>query len=468
MPLQYDYQTTGIAKRIAHGRWEGKTATVMGLGRFGGGVAVAQWLAKHGMKVIVSDRESTAALQRSVAELQHLVEDGSVELHLGSHKHADFDTCDLVVANPAIPEPWQNKFLQTARDAGVPITTEIELVTQLIDRDRTIAITGSAGKSTTSAMTHHLLRDSALPTHLAGNIGGSLLNTIDQVRPSDFIVLELSSAMLHWLSRGDEPWSPRIAVITNIEPNHINWHGSFEHYRESKLNIIRHQRGADVDSAIVFESLGNELEAFDTSRIITLPDENPEEIPLAIPGVHNQQNAMLATAAARELLMRHEIVANFPDDALQSFTSMPHRLQYLGRSHDIKFYNDSKSTTPAATQLAVEAFAESADRIHLIVGGSNKGADWQPIAAVAHRVKSILAIGQTGQAIIDSMPSDVAANSARYVGTIDAAIETAMSAASAGDIILLSPGCASFDQFANYEERGRCFEQLFRSMTAMK
>src|SRR5436190_4214762 len=156
----------------------GRRVTVMGLGRFGGGSGVARWLASQGADVLVTDLQSAEKLAEPIAEIQDLVDQGSVTLRLGEHNVSDFTTPDLVIANPAVPKPWENRFIRSAIAAGVPVTTEIRLLTERINRLKTIGITGSAGKSTTSAMIHHILVKAGVRAHLGGNIGGSLLNDL--------------------------------------------------------------------------------------------------------------------------------------------------------------------------------------------------------------------------------------------------------------------------------------------------
>ncbi len=313
-------------------------------------------------------------------------------------------------------------------------------------------MTGSAGKSTTAAMIHHLLCRAVAGTstraHLGGNIGGSLLGSLEEIAPGDWIVLELSSAMLYWLAvagtdEADEreptpPFSPAVAVLTNIAPNHLDWHGSFEHYRACKLAIFRHQMQDDVAIRPAPPS----------------PDAVP--IPLAIPGRHNQENARLAVRTVAAVTGQDpEALAPL----LLDFSGLPHRLQVISRRGGILFVNDSKSTTPEATVLAVDAFPDSA-RIHLIAGGYDKRVDLAPIGALASRLARLYAIGSTASAIVAADPSK---SSSEHCGSLERAMRSALDRAREGDVVLLSPGCASWDQFENYEHRGRAFIELVRT-----
>jgi UDP-N-acetylmuramoylalanine--D-glutamate ligase len=432
----------------------GKRVTVMGLGRFGGGTGVTRWLAAQGARVTVTDMQPADKLTDSVNELNDLVQAGAVSLRLGEHNPLDFQTCEVLVANPAVPKPWDNPFIRRSLDAGVSITTEIQLLTQRINRSRIIGITGSAGKSTTAAMIHHLMQralSNGVCSHLGGNIGGSLLNHLDQIKPDDWIVLELSSAMLYWLGEtsvasASTPrstsapvpgWSPRVALLTNIAPNHLDWHGSFEHYRESKLNIFRFQRDGDVHVG------ANDLPA------------SLSPIALSIPGEHNQVNAHMAVEAVARIINRprRELM-----QLLGEFKGLPHRLQLVASRDGCRFYNDSKSTTPQATLLAVESF-DDPSRVHLIAGGYDKGSDLSEIAQLADRIAGLYTIGTTGSALA-RMASSATRGFTLNAHTLDAAITAALNRMTAGDVLLLSPGCASWDQFTNYEERGEAFAKL--------
>ena len=220
---------------------EAKRCTVMGLGRFGGGLGVTRWLVDQGCIVCVTDQAPPEALADSLAPLRKDIDQGRVHLKLGGHDPEDFIQTDLVIANPAVPRPWENPCLHAARDHGVHITTEIRLLVERLDRDRVIGVTGTNGKSTTTTMIHHILTHAGLDAKLGGNIGGSLLPLVHTFTEDTWIILELSSAMLYWLGdeRSDQGWSPGTSVLTNVAPNHIDWHGTESHYRQCKDNITR-------------------------------------------------------------------------------------------------------------------------------------------------------------------------------------------------------------------------------------
>jgi UDP-N-acetylmuramoylalanine--D-glutamate ligase len=450
----------------------GKRVTVMGLGRFGGGIGVTRWLCAQGADVLVTDKDSAEDLAGSVSQIQPLIDSGPVKLRLGEHNVSDFTTCDLVVANAAVPKPWENRYLRSSEAAGVPITTEITLtLEQLRARGitQTVGITGSAGKSTTTAMIHHGLSEAlkSIGTRvlMGGNIGGSLLGELDGADSTTIVILELSSAMLYWLDRTLNPkLSPHIAVITNISANHLDWHGDFAHYSESKRHLIEHQK--TCDTAILGENVWVWREA---TKAASKPIDSGTFVgALALPGDHNRTNAAAAFAACRA------IAPNTDPRALQAaiaaFSGLSHRLQLVAEKptpsgHPLRFYNDSKSTTPESALRAVEAVAAlpgmSLSRIHLIAGGYDKGSDLSPIARLHGELAGLYTIGATGPAISKSAGGDVV-----ECATVERAVGAAMGKMSPGDALLLSPGCASWDQYVNFEERGDEFVRLVRQAVA--
>jgi len=463
-----------------------KRVTVMGLGRFGGGVGVSRWLVRQGAKVLVTDLDAPVRLGESIEALRPEIDSGAVTLRLGAHVETDFTPAeaDLVVANPAVPKPWANPFLAAAARSGVPITTEIRLLCErLPDRKRTIGVTGSVGKSTTTAMIAHglaaALRSSRSPArvHLGGNIGGSLLSELDSIAPDDFVVLELSSAMLHWLGAGvgypsAAGWAPHIAALTNLAPNHMDWHGDMAHYHASKAGIYERQSSSDHDLALCTEWPGfsgsdgrraagaDRFILEDPAQLARLRDVLP---PLAIPGAHNRVNAMLA---ARTIGAALGVDPSTIAHHLASFPGLPHRLQLVGERAGVRFFNDSKSTTPESAIIAVRAFdaSPSAAHLHLIAGGYDKKIDLAPIGALAPSLAGLYTIGATGPAIAaHAREAGAPSSKVHECVSLTRAVEAAVAHARPGDVLLLSPGCASWDQFTNYEERGEAFARLARS-----
>ena len=453
----------------------GRRVVVMGLGRFGGGVGVTRFLARQGAEVLVTDRLGRTELAASLDKLADL--DG-VTYRLAGHDEADFRNAHLVVANPAVSP--DNPHLAAARDAGVPITSEIRLLTQrLPNRNHVIGVTGSAGKSTVTAMIGHILKRCATPnqqseitnqksnTWVGGNLGGSLLQSLDDIAAEDWVVLELSSFMLHGLA--EDKWSPHVAVVTNIAPNHLDWHGSFDAYVAAKQAILDHQRDNDV--AI----LGPGVEAHLHTRaqqVTRVSERGDSTLAPALPGAHNLTNAMCAIHAVAPAGVGSADAAA----ALASFTGLPHRLQLVAKHAGVRCYNDSKATTPEAARLAIASFEPG--RVHAILGGYDKGSDLAALARFAREhCRAVYTIGATGDAIADAAEAgevagsvvagaEVAGAEVVRCGELDAAVGEVVRRARRGDVVLLSPGCASWDQFASYEQRGARFvEAVLRYLT---
>lgn len=418
---------------------------VMGLGRFGGGLGVTRFLLHEGAQVILNDRSTADEL---ADPLKDLGDHPNLTLALGHHDPSVLDNVELLVVNPAVPRPWDNTLINAATERGIKITTEIEIAYQRLNPDRIIAITGSAGKSTTSAMTHHALSTLGIPSVLGGNIGGSLLDQLDTITPDTTIVLELSSAMLYWLwgrSTIDQPTHPAVSCVTSYNPNHLDWHADEAHYLASKKLILT----PDRDSV-----LPESLQAWANANTRILAGNDAIE-GCAVPGHHNAMNASFAIACIRGLhphLSESDLIP-----AVQTFTGLPHRLHRSFEHRGVVYFDDSKSTTPQATLLAIKALETIAprDRIHLIAGGYDKGSDLTPIAKLAPELAGLYCIGTTAEAI-------AAASSSNAINchTLDHAMHQIHTRTQEGDLILLSPGCASWDQFENYEQRGQRFVEL--------
>ena len=451
----------------------------MGLGRFGGGAGVSRWLCSRGASVLLTDTADRASLEGPLATLGPLLggdrpEPGRITLRLGEHREEDFASASLVVANVAVPDPRRNRFLDAARRAGVPIVTEIRLaIEELAHRGitRIAGITGSAGKSTTSALVRHLLGCGGRTSILGGNFGGSLLDGIDSLDREAFVTLELSSAMLDWLAAGagsdaDAGWSPPVAALTNLAVNHVDWHGSVEAYVAAKSQIRRDQRAGDafltrfhLDAPETAREIARAAGDWWSAGAITgepLPFD-PDRLPLPLPGEHNRRNATLALLVAAASLRRAGMDADLDALAarLSEFRGLPHRLEVVLDRDGLLCVNDSKSTVPEATLLAVGSFPDPS-RIHLIAGGYDKGSDLAPIRDLGPNLARLYAIGATGPALLGPNVSDSR--------DLETAVAEAASRMRGGDVLLLSPGCASWGQFVNFEARGERFRQLVGTM----
>ena len=449
----------------------GRRVTVMGLGRFGGGGGAARFLIERGARVTLTDLQTEDELHESLVQLAPC---SPAAIHLGGHREADFRDTDLIVVNPAVPP--DNRFLQIARAAGVPLTSEIRLFWQL-NRGRVIGVTGSNGKSTTAALIHSLLMSAGFTSHLGGNIGRSLLPIVDQIQPDDWVVLELSSFQLEDLDKITV--RPDVAVVTSFSPNHLDRHGTIGAYRRAKQTLLRYQRSDDVavlnrdDEDIagwnvrgrtlwfgttddgrdgVFAVAGRLRIRNDQGKTRQLPDIAADRLP----GEHNRLNIAAAIAAAAAVGASEETVP----DGIERFAPLPHRLEFIAEISRREFYNDSLATTPESTVAAIRAFSRP---IVLLAGGSDKQIDLAPLAeAITRECKAVALMGETGRVLaelIAALPGS--ATISRHVcRSLAEAFDWACGQSAAGDVVLLSPGCASYDWFRNFSDRGHQFVRL--------
>jgi UDP-N-acetylmuramoylalanine--D-glutamate ligase len=427
----------------------GKTVTVAGLGRFGGGIAVTQWLCAQGAKVVVTDRDSAEKLADSLRQIQDL----PITLRLGEHRQEDFTAVDLVVASPAIPP--HNPFLQAARAAGVPVTTEIRLFIERCPAT-ILGVSGTKGKSTITAMLGRILA-TRFKTWVGGNIGKSLLANLDEIQKTDLVVLELSSYMLQYLAEME--WSPHVGLMTMISADHLEWHGSLDAYIDAKKNLLRFQRPDDYavlnEEDLMCASLSREA----PGKVLFYGTRNCRRFDLLLPGEHNQLNAQGAFAAAGIF----GIDWSAAQEALSEFPGLPHRLQLIYDLNGVRYINDSIATIPDAAVAALNAFP--AKKVIQIVGGYDKGLPITAMcAALVERAKAVLCIGATGHPIADllELSSSQSAAASYRCGELATAVKMAQRIAVPGDIVLLSPGFSSHDQFVNFEKRGELFERLVK------
>jgi UDP-N-acetylmuramoylalanine--D-glutamate ligase len=448
---------------------------VMGLGSFGGGLGVVRFLSDRGARITITDTRPAEKLTESLAELQSI---DDLQFKLGGHDAADFRSADLVVVNPAIRP--DNSYLQLAREAGVPLTSEMNLFWQW-NPASVVAVTGSNGKSTTTAMIHTILQQSGRRAWLGGNIGISLLPLVDQIRPEDIVVLELSSFQLTDLDRLQV--SPAVSVITNFAPNHLDWHDSLDHYRWAKQTMLRWQQPNDVavlngDDADVREwhCQGRRLLFGLTDHgvdgvfsdpngdAIVRNDGQQQSLPLKswlkLPGRHNLANALAATCATLECSGNSEDIQR----GLERYQPLPHRLQWIADVHGRSFYNDSLATTPESAVVGLEAFERP---VILLAGGYDKQVDLSEMAtAINRRAKAVALLGQTAGTIrelIDRNPVLTCLTSPEF-DSFRQAFDWAVAQSDPGDVVLLSPGCASYDWFRNFADRGQQFVELVEQL----
>jgi UDP-N-acetylmuramoylalanine--D-glutamate ligase len=419
-----------------------RRVTVLGLGHFGGGVAVSRWLAEQWATVTVTDDAPPAKLADAVAQLDGV----PVTFRLGPGQ-APVDA-DLIVASPAIPP--SHPALVAAAAAGVAVTTEICLFAERCPAP-VFGVTGTKGKSTTSTLLGRMLAPLG-PTWVGGNIGRSLLGDLPAIGPGDRVVLELSSFMLHHLGR--MRWSPHVAVVTMVSRDHLDWHGTVDAYVDAKRNIVRYQRPGDV---AVLNRRDSSADWATAGRVVYFNGGDERPFALSLPGDHNQLNAQAAYAAAATA----GVTWDAAQAAIADFAGLPHRLEVVADAGGVRWVNDSIATIPEAAVAALRSFPVG--RVIQIVGGSGKKAlatDGLCDALAAH-AKRVLTIGETGP----QLAADVNGRrpgAATACGDLAAAAAAARQLAVAGDVVLLSPGHPSYDQFVNFQERGELFRQLAR------
>jgi UDP-N-acetylmuramoylalanine--D-glutamate ligase len=372
---------------------------VLGLARSGKAAVAA--LGRRGVEVAAADRE--------------LRNDGDLSL---------LDRAEVLVKSPGVPRGAP--LVAEAERRGLPIWSEVELGYRLL-RPRLVGVTGTNGKTTTTELLGAIL---GVPT--AGNVGRALTDLDGEVEPGALVVCELSSFQLEDVHE----LACEVAVLLNLEPDHLDRHGSFEAYRDAKLRIFERARVKVVPR-------GSGLAGIEFSA----DDELPAE-PL-IRGAHNRENAAAATAAARAAGIGDEAIA----EALRTFPGVPHRLEDVGEAAGVRYVNDSKATNVAAARRGLAAYED--EPVHLILGGSLKGESFAPLAgAIGANVRSIHLVGAAAAELTAAIPS------AHDDGTLARAVAHAAEQASPGDVVLLSPACASYDQYANFEQRGDDFRRL--------
>lgn len=430
----------------------GRRATVMGLGRYGGGVSAVRYLASRGARVTITDAADAESLADSLKQLRGAALEA---VHLGGHLPEHFAGADLVVVNPAVPP--SNRALGWAREAGAALTSETELFLAACPAP-VIGITGSNGKSTTAAMTAAILHADGRRVWLGGNIGRSLLDDLGRIGPSDWVVLELSSFQLARLSVGAR--FPHVAVVTNCSPNHLDWHGGYDDYVAAKQRLLS---GQSPDGIAVLNPRDPEVGGWSSivrGRQCLVPDE--ATLPkLRLPGAHQRANAACAAAAAEAVGCEPAAISR----GLADFVGLPHRLEFVAEVDGRRFYNDSASTTPESTTAALESF----ERAWLLVGGAEKGASFQAmLTALARRAAGVAFYGAAGDRLASAFATLSPRCAFRYETALPAALEWCWRRARPGEAIVLSPGCASFDQYRDYRERGEHFVALARDLQRLR
>jgi UDP-N-acetylmuramoylalanine--D-glutamate ligase len=448
---------------------KGKKITVIGAAR--SGVAAARMLSARGARVFLTDAGEPAP------GLPEELKGADVEFEFGGHTSRAMEA-DIVVVSPGVPSDAPP--VHSALQRGIPVNSEVEAASWFC-RAPIVAITGTNGKTTTTSLTGHVFAESGRPTIMGGNIGDAFSGVVDDATEEHVVVLEVSSFQLDHI----RSFRPRVSVILNITPDHLDrYEGSFDRYARSKLRIFENQRDGDVfiynhDDEILrkyvleadrhpgLKVFGLSLKGpiaeggYVQDGMLTLSMNNNvgaimETGRLALRGQHNTYNSLAAAMAARVMDVPDEVLRR----SLASFAGVPHRLEFVREVGGIRYVNDSKATNVNAVWYALESFDEP---IVLIAGGRDKGNDYKPLCdLIAQKVRAVVAIGESADRVLEAFRNDV--NNMVSAESMEEAVNLAQRSARTGDVVLLSPACASFDWYANYEERGNHFKEAVHNL----
>ena len=443
----------------------GKKVLVVGLARTG--IATALFCAERGARVTATEARAEAEIPEVAGKLRG----AGVALELGGHHAETFVRQDLIVPSPGVPPTMPA--LAAGRAIGVPVWSEIELAWRFL-RGRLICITGSNGKTTTTSLIGHILETAGLPVQVAGNIGTPLISRVDLSSEAGFTVVEASSFQLESISA----FRPDIAVLLNVTPDHLDRHGSIEAYGKAKARMFQNQTAEDAailnaDDAVAPQYAPGGPRLFWFSRLkrvasgcylrdqeIVFRDDGVESVLLdrsviGLRGAHNIENVLAAAAAAKLAGVEPPAIA----EGVRTFAGVEHRIEYVATVSGVEYFNDSKATNVDATLKALDAFPGN---LLVILGGKDKGSDYRILRqALRGRARMALLIGSAAEKIEKELRGVIPIERA---DTLARAVETASRHARPGDTVLLAPACASFDQFENYEHRGRVFKQLVREL----
>ncbi|HXB22287.1 MAG TPA: UDP-N-acetylmuramoyl-L-alanine--D-glutamate ligase [Candidatus Solibacter sp.] len=443
-----------------------KRVLVVGLGR--SGVAAATFLQEQGARVIVSDTKTEAQLQNEIS----LLLDRGISIETGRHGERTFRDQDLIVVSPGVPSDQPQ--LQQARSLGIPVIGEVELACRFL-KGKIIAISGSNGKTTTTTLAGEILAKSGKKTLVGGNIGTPVISLAAQSSADSFDVLEISSFQLETIQQ----FRPHIAAILNITPDHLDRHRTFQAYVNAKARIFENQQPGDfgllnaddptcvglkgkVKGALYWFSrkqpVENGTSVVNDKIIFRANGQETAVLPLSdihLKGTHNLENVLAAVCIG----MVSGCEAQQVRKAVAEFQGVEHRLELAANIHGVAFYNDSKATNVDATIKALESFPGN---IHIILGGKDKGSDYTLLnSLLRERTKRAYLIGAAAEKIGAQIQG---ATPIVYSNTLERAVNQAFDSAVSGDVVLLAPACASFDQFENYEQRGRVFKDLVAAL----
>jgi UDP-N-acetylmuramoylalanine--D-glutamate ligase len=443
-----------------------KRVLVVGLGK--SGVASALFLKEHGARVTVSDTKSGDELHNEIPVLL----DHGITVETGGHGERTFRGQDLIVVSPGVPVDAPP--LVQARALGESVIGEIELAAQFLPGP-IVAITGSNGKTTTTTLTGEIMTAAGFPALVGGNIGTPAISLADRAKPETVIVLEVSSFQLETI----HTFRPKVAVVLNVTPDHLDRHRTFEAYVDAKARIFENQQGTDFavlnsdDPTCAAMAARTKAQVFWFSRQkevqqgawvrdgnIMFRDSSGQheilqvsEIPLK--GTHNLENVLAAVCSGTLMGCAAEKIRQ----AVRDFKAVEHRLEFVATIRGVDYYNDSKATNVDATIKALESFPAN---IHLILGGKDKGSDYTLLNdLLRQRVKRVYTIGAAAAKI----ESQIKGAEVVHAETLENALRKANSVAQPGDVVLLAPACASFDQFKSYEHRGKMFKEIVRALS---
>lgn len=443
---------------------QGIKALVVGLGRTG--EAVCDFLIRQGAKVKISEKSRPENLGNRISFWQ----EKGVEVEAGGHKLQSFLDADVIIPSPGVPYIPE---LDEARKRGREILSEIELAYRFI-KGKIVGITGTNGKSTTASLTHKILQEGGLQSHLAGNIGTPLIQFVEKSQPDDLFVTELSSFQLRYIYK----FRAAISLFLNISADHLDWHTDFDDYYQSKKNLLRTQN--EEDTAILnrdnprvwaLRQLGKfKVYAFSQKgkvsqgcwiqeNWIILANEIQKKLmqttETSLFGIHNRDNIMASALVGHVL----GIPASSIKKTIISFKGLEHRLEKAGELDQVVFYNDSKATNVDASLKSIQSFSGP---ITIILGGRDKGGDFVQLRKpVQKKVKTIVVIGEASDKIQKSLNDTVPMTQA---SDMKEAVHLAYSAAAPKGVVLLAPGCTSFDMFQNFEERGKVFKREVKAL----
>ncbi len=445
---------------------KGQRILVIGLGKTG--VASARFLMGQGAKVTATDAKRQSELKDAVHEVGSL----SVNLEFCEYNMDILSRVDMIVPSPGVPP--SNIILAEALRRKIPIISEIELAYRFL-KPPLIAITGTNGKTTTTTLIGRILAREGKKVFVGGNIGNPLIGYIDGNQDDDYAVVEVSSFQLQWI----QSFHPFISILLNTTCDHVDYHGSFEAYRATKERIFENQLDADLAilnadeprSFLLAKKMAAKVQFFSTKTEVTngifLNDKtlvhytahgDREEYPLEmikIPGLHNIENIMASIVAARYCGCSSGNIIS----AVGDFKGIPHRIEFTEEKNGVAFYDDSKGTNVGAVARALETFSRP---IILLMGGRDKEGDFKTLSSlVKSKVKELILFGEARNRIDDLIGGAVKTSK---VTTLKEAIDLAYRHSSPGDVVLLSPGCASFDEFSNYKERGRFFKDVVKNL----